>query len=401
MVSSSPPTSTTALAGWRQVVSTDQPVGRTIACSSVVASAPALSTVGTSFTTGLLDPFGVAFSHDGRHVFVDSLITPAMSTTGPSSSRSPSSISVYSATPSGLTHERVGTFATGSLVGMALSPNGRVLAAANDSGASVFSVSRMVQTKFGPPTWLLGSFDSKGQGAIETEFSPDGHFVFVSLENSNEIAVFSLKRALVHGFNPGDLVGFVPLGLAPVGMTVSADGRYLYATSEAATPTGTEGTLSTIEVRMAERDPSRSVLSTVWAGCSPVRVAATGTSVYVTARGSDALVEFSAADLVTDPGSALISQVGVGESPVGLTLVDHHTTLVIADSNRFSVGGATSNLAVVSTKRNASLELLGYVSSGVFPRDMVVSPDGNSLVVSDFSSGDIEDVDLDTLPTAP
>ena len=94
----------------------------------------------------------------------------------------------------------------------------------------------------------------------------------------------------------------------------------------------------------------------------------------------------------------MIGQVQVGESPVGLALVDHNKRIVVADSNRFSVGGATSNLAVVSTSDNGSLRLLGYVGAGGFPRDMAVSPNGKSLIVSDFDSGDIEEIGVSTLP---
>jgi len=384
-----------------QVVESPEPAGHPIACSSAVSPARALSNVQTRNTGGLLDPFGVAISPDSKYAFVDSLITPKISTTGPAPMRSPSGVSVYSFGPSGLVLRRVGTFPNGSLVGMALSPNGRLVAAANDGGASIFSVSRMEQLKSRPSSWLLGSFVSSGQGAIETTFSPDSHYVFVTLEDSDQIAIFNLQKAQRHGFGFADFAGDIPLGVAPVGVATSPNGRYLYATSEAATATDTEGTLTTIDVRRAEHDPSRSVISTVWAGCSPVRVAASSSSVYVTARGSDALVEFSATDLVADPGSAMTGQIAVGESPVGLALVDHDTALVIADSNRFDASGVTSNLAVVALRGTASPKLLGYVTAGAFPRDMTVSPNGNALIASDFDAGVVEELRLNTLPAAP
>jgi DNA-binding beta-propeller fold protein YncE len=129
-----------------------------------------------------------------------------------------------------------------------------------------------------------------------------------------------------------------------------------------------------------------------------VRVVASRSTVYVTARGSDELLEFSARGLMSNPASARIGAVQVGESPVGLALVDHDREIVVADSNRFSVGGATSNLAVVSTSDNGSPRLLGYVRAGGFPRDMSVSPNGSFLIVSDFDSGDVEEIEIPTLP---
>ena len=374
------------------------PTGRDIGCSTAVAAAPILAQVDTRFVTGLLEPFGVAFASDSRHLFVDSLFNPSAGAFNSTPYRDDSGVSLYSADDSALTPLRVGTFPSGSLVGMAVSPNGRTLVAANDSGASVFSVTRVEQPRSSPSSWLRGSFVSKGQGAIEVAFSPDGDYVFVTLEWSDEMAVFNLKKAESNGFGSSDLVGYVPLGVAPVGMAISPNGRYLYATSEAATAVGGEGTLSTIDLRRAEHDPAGSVVSSVWAGCSPVRVAAAKSMVYVTARGSDDVIEFSATGLVATPESAMVGQVQVGESPVGLALVDHNRRIVIADSNRFTVGGATSNLAVVSTSQNGALSLLGYVGAGGFPRDMTVSRNGKSLVVSDFDSGDIEEVVVATLP---
>jgi DNA-binding beta-propeller fold protein YncE len=161
--------------------------------------------------------------------------------------RDESGISEYSISSSGgLASERIGPVSDGPLLGMAVSPNGRELVAAGASGASVFSVSRIEQAGSAPSSWLVGTFTSHGQGAIEAAVSPDGHYVFVSLEDSDQLAVFNLGKAERSGFGHTDLVGYVPMGVAPVGMTISPDGRYLYATSEAATESGTQGTLTTV-----------------------------------------------------------------------------------------------------------------------------------------------------------
>jgi hypothetical protein len=69
--------------------------------------------------------------------------------------------------------------------------------------------------------------------------SPDGGFAFVSLEYSGEIleysgeiAVFNLQRARASHFRTSGFVGDIPMGIAPVGMAVSPNGDWLYATSE-------------------------------------------------------------------------------------------------------------------------------------------------------------------------
>jgi DNA-binding beta-propeller fold protein YncE len=141
--------------------------------------------------------------------------------------------------------------------------------------------------------------------------SSDGRYTFVTLEISDYLAVFDLQKALTGGFGPSDFVGTVPLGIAPVGLAVSPDGRWIYATSQTrkgGTSTGRRaGTLTAISLRRAETKPAAAVVATVPAGCSPVRVitSADGNVLWVTARGSDAVLGFSATRLRADPRHAL------------------------------------------------------------------------------------------------
>ena len=375
-----------------------EPVGQQIGCSTATASAPVLSGVDTHLAINLLTPFGVAFSSDGSHAFVAVLTNQGVQQPLVDAGHADGAIDEYEVNPSGLVSERMGIIGSQEPLGLSLTPNGRYLVAAEGSGAEVFSVARMEDPKGPSSKWALGTFSSRGQGAIETAVSPDGRFVFVSLEDSNELAVFNLARADRQGFSATDLVGYVPMGTAPVGMAISANGRYLYATSEANSSSSTEGTLTTIDLKQAEKDPSRSVVSTVWAGCNPVRVVASPSSVFVTARSSDELLYFSASDLLSNPAAALRAQTQVGEAPVGLALVNGGRLVVVADSDRFPQSGVSSNLAVASVNQNGGLRLLAYLPTGAFPRDMVVSPNGRDLLVSDYASGFVEEVDLATLP---
>jgi DNA-binding beta-propeller fold protein YncE len=251
--------------------------------------------------------------------------------------------------------------------------------------------------------------------------SPDGRFAFVSLEDADQIAVFNLGQALTRGFGASDFVGTIPVGVAPVGLAVSPDGRWLYATSEAAPgappaggtqpsprtqpsggPLGGEGSLTVINLRRAETDPAGSVVSVVEAGCSPVRVitSADGGVVWVTARESDRLLGFSAARLVTDPARSLLASVPVGEAPVGLALVDDGTRIVVGDSNRFQASGASSSLALVSVPAALAGRpaLLGYLAAGGFPREMALEPGGRTLLVANFTSQQLEAVGVAGLP---
>jgi DNA-binding beta-propeller fold protein YncE len=299
---------------------------------------------------------------------------------------------------------------TSQALGEAITHDGRYLLAASASGVLVIGVAR---AEHGSSNAVLGSLTSLtspaaagAAGAIEVAVSRDDRFAFVSLEDSDEIAVFDLNRALTHGFGPADFVGTIPVGEGPVGMAASPDGQWLYATSEVERgmrpSVNVPGTLSVINLHRAETDPAGSVVSTVVAGCGPVRVitSASGSVIWVTARESDALLAFSAARLRSDPARSLIAQLEVGEAPVGLALVSNGRRIVVADSNRFGAPGAASSLAVVSVAAALAGQpaLLGFVGAGQFPREMALEPGGKTLLVTNFGSQQLEAVDVADLP---
>ena len=233
--------------------------------------------------------------------------------------------------------------------------------------------------------------------------TPDGRWAFVALISSVE--VLRLGPALTRGFGPANFVGAIPLGLAPVGMAVSPDGRWLYATSEVAGRNARgQGSLTVISLPRAETDPAASVVTTVAAGCSPVRVitSADGREVWVTARESDDLLCFDAAALRSDPARALVAVVRVGEAPVGLMLVRDGSRVVVADSNRFNATGANSDLSVVNVAAALAGRpaVTGRIPAGQFPREMALVPGGQRLLVSNFASGQVEAVSVPTIPAA-
>jgi 6-phosphogluconolactonase (cycloisomerase 2 family) len=356
-------------------------------CTTAVASAPRLSHVRTALVKADGTPFAVTATPRGGWAFV---------TTGSNFVRVFRTVAFA---PVLVRAVRLPSLADDT-AGAALTPGGRYLVGATDDGLIVLSVARLEHGHRNPIVGTLAG-PRNSSGGIEAAVSPGGRYAFVSLEGSASVVVFNLARALRHGFGRADLAGEIPVGLGPVGLAFSPGGRWLYATSELGRHAQTQGTLTVINVRRAEHDPAQSVVSTVDAGCSAVRVIATGRGVvWVTARGSDALLGFSAAALRADPRRALVAEVRVGEAPVGLALADRAQRIVVADSNRFYVKGAQANLAVVSVpaalaRRRA---VLGYVRSGLFPRQMALEPGGRTLLVANFDSYQLEAVDVADLP---
>jgi len=271
----------------------------------------------------------------------------------------------------------------------------------------VLSVAALQEGGSHPVLGVMQPSGREGGGAIEVIASPDGRYAFVTLEGAGEVAVFDLHRALASGFRGSGFVGYIRVGIAPVGMAISPDGRRLYVTSEieggarlgGPALRGTQGTLTVIDLHRGEVDPASAVVTTVTAGCEPVRVTVSpdGRTVWVTARASDRLLGFDAARLTgSRPGNALVADVPVGEAPVGLALVDGGKLIVVADSNRFDARGAHAALTVVSTTRALAGKsaVLGSLPAGGFPREMSLEPGGDTLLVTNFISGQLEAVDV-------
>ncbi len=390
------------------------------ACSTATAASAGLGSVKTAMVSTRGSPFGVAVTPDGRYGFaaVDGV-----------SGGSAIDVLRMAKTAAGRPVLVRSIPVAGQPLGETITPNGSYLLAADGNGAAVISVAR---AESGAAKTVLGMLDApSGPGpralsasAIEVATSRDGRYAFVTLEYDQRAVVFDLAGAVRHGFSRAAYTGSIPLGRAAVGLAVSPDGRWLYATSEvagaarhpagrtapasgsgpsasASRPGGPAGTLTLINLRQAETDPAHAVVATVTAGCQPVRVITTanGKQVWVTARASDDVLCFAAARLVTDPSHALVAAVRVGEAPVGLTAVRDGTLIVVADSNRFSAPGAHADLTVVDVA--AALDgrpaVVGRIPAGSFPRDMTATANG-TVLVSNFSSGQVEAVDAATIP---
>ena len=356
-------------------------------CSTASAQQPRLAGVRTAMVTDRgSSPFGIVVTPDGRWAFA------ALG----------SSVEAYrigsSLAPVPVRAIRVPATTAAPAFGETLTPDARYLLVAAGTGAAVLSVARAEQ---GDPDALLGTLSDPASagGAIEVAVSPDGDYAFVTEEDAMEAAVFNLHRALTQGFSRQDLVGDIPLGLSPVGLAVSPDGHWLYATSEVAPGRGgNTGTLTVISMARAQTDPAGSVAVTVTAGCNPVRVmtSADGRDIWVTARASDDLLCFSASALRANPAHALLAVVRVGEAPVGLRLVRNGTLIVVADSNRFVVRGATADLSVVNVAAALAGRpaVIGSIPAGLFPREMALVPGGQQLLVTNYASGQLEAVSV-------
>jgi DNA-binding beta-propeller fold protein YncE len=145
------------------------------------------------------------------------------------------------------------------------------------------------------------------------------------------------------------------------------------------------------------------IIAQVKAGCAPARVAVTPDSqkVWVTARQSNVLLGYSASRLASEPAKALIAKVPVGQWPIGIAFVNGGKRIIVSDNDNVKppLQQTGHNLAVVNPAAALAQKpaLLGYINSGLQPREMVVSPDGHYLYVSERGSAKVQVVNLSTI----
>jgi YVTN family beta-propeller protein len=360
------------------------------------------------------NPFQALPSADGCWVFVS---MPG------GSPRAGSQIGVLRRAGGKLQLERVMPI-DGNATGMVLTHDGRTLIVADGQRIAFVDVDKLVKTRSNA---VLGYLDEPGRiGRIYANLTRDDKTLFVADESAQTISVIDLAKIRSSNFHASSIIGKIPTGSLPIALTFSPDESLLYTTSQWApkalnwpaeckregaaagndtTPVNPQGAVLIVDVARAQSDPAHSLIGAVPAGCSAVRLvlSPSGDRAYVTARNSNALLVFDAAKLRSDPGHARIASVTVGTAPVGVAVVDSGRKIIVTNSNRFA--GSSNDrqtLTVVDATKIGSGEsaILGSIPAGAFPREMRVTPDGTTLIVTNFASRSIEVIDVSRLSQA-
>jgi DNA-binding beta-propeller fold protein YncE len=317
----------------------------------------------------------------------------------------------------------------GNATGMTVTHDGKMLIVAAGQRILFVDADKLVSD---PRRAILGYLDEPGRarqlGRIYANTTSDDKTLFVADENAMTITVIDLVRARSNGFKRSAIIGQIPTGRLPIALTFSPDESLLYATSQWApadykwpieckregananpndtTSVNPQGAIHVIDVARAKKDPAHSIVTSIPAGCSAVRlvISPSGDRAYVTARNSNALLAFDTRKFQSDPAHALIGRVPVGTAPVGVAVIDGGNRLLVTNSNRFA-GSADDKqfLTVVdATKIEAGAgAIVGSIAAGAFPREMRVTPDGKTLILTNFLSKSIQAIDLTHLPMEP
>ena len=288
-----------------------------------------------------------------------------------------------------------------SALGEALTPDHKYLLVSGGRGAAVFKVSDLIRRKT-HPLKLLNS--PGGRYAVEVAVTPDGRFAFITLQHSNQVAVFNLSRTLASPAYESAPVRKVEVGPNPIGITAAPDGSYVYVAAGLGDncKTSATGSLVVLDAATAEgKAPGHPITETIHTDTGLARVITSpdGKDVWATTGCGNTLQAYSAARLIHDPMNAQIAQVHVGQAPLGLAIVDQGRRIVVADSDRYHAG-AQANLALIDVSKALAHKpaILGTIKSGKVPRQFALTPDGKTLLVTNTNSENVEALNLGELP---
>ena len=311
----------------------------------------------------------------------------------------------------------------GSPWGMALTHDGRLLIVASDDRVAFIDAARLIA---GAPDAILGYLnDAPMAGRFYANVTADDRWLFLSDESTRAISVVDLVKARASGFDDSAVIGQVPVGRAPIALTFSMDHKFLYTTSQVAPSVYgwppvchapgsdaarqrsnyAEGAVLIVDVSRATHDPANAVVGAVAAGCNPLRLVTSpaGDLAYVSSRTDNVLLAFDTRNLLGDPSHAPIGPVPGGDAPVGVAVLNGGARVAVTNSNRFGNSNAPQYLTIVDTQKISSGEVavLGTVPAGVFPRELRVTGDQRTLLLTNFGSKNLAVIDVARLPLEP
>jgi DNA-binding beta-propeller fold protein YncE len=197
-------------------------------------------------------------------------------------------------------------------------------------------------------------------------------------------------------------------------MAISPDQRFLFVTStESPDPTKStrmcnrtaqvninyrEGVVLVIDVERAKSAPKSAVISEVWAGCLPARLALSpdGNKLYVTAREDNELRIFDTRPIQTGGSPTLVGKMATGNAPVGVVAANGGKRIIVSNSNQFSSDAKRwDSLSVFDVQDgNDTYAMSGTILAGRDPRNLFLGADGRTLLVANRESGSLQIIDL-------
>jgi DNA-binding beta-propeller fold protein YncE len=317
-----------------------------------------------------------------------------------------------------------GKLAVASLLNVPTEPVGVVLTA-DESVVVVAGGSRIYfvdlgELLAGQTGAILGVTEyDRGAGTVSLALSRDERVLFASDEEAGTVTLIDFSAARASRFSSTPVLGRIPVDWGPTVLKMTADGKHVLLPVEAVRrqfkppilcaghPGGEAvnpvGAILSIDVAQASALPVGFAPSRSYAGCSPVRMELSkdGKTAFVTNREENLLRIMDAAKILHGEPDAVVAKVPVGPAPIGIALVDHDRLALVSDSNRWATEQKPQTIEVVDVAGDHRHEpvILGKIPVGVFPRDLAVSRDGRTVIVSNFGSNTLTLLDVSKLRT--
>ncbi|HEY0384000.1 MAG TPA: hypothetical protein VGC72_17535 [Candidatus Elarobacter sp.] len=295
---------------------------------------------------------------------------------------------------------------------MAMTHDESMLIVPDDNFIAFIDVRRAVSGKGDPLLGYIEDVPGDDGGAVYAAVSPDDRYAFISEEQTAKLTVIDLRKLRSSHFAHDSIAAEFLIGNAPVALVFSRDGKYLFATVQSALkryayvktckPEGaprpdaadeSPGSVVTIDVAKAAADPDHAIVSDVVAGCHPVRAALApdGTTLWVTARASNAVLAFSTAKLIAGDATAKLAEIPLGAAPVPVCVTPDGNYVLAGNSNRFGQGRAGDQEVVVVDARSHAIA--GRFHVGKFPRQFTQTRSGSTIFLSNYGSNTVTVID--------
>jgi len=282
--------------------------------------------------------------------------------------------------------------------GEVLSPDGNTLVVTEGTAVEMFDTGKLIRQESSPLLKTLQ--EGHDAGATYAAMSRDGALLFVSDEYAKRVSVFDVASARGGG---KALVNRIAVGLGPVGLATSPDGKWLYATSQVGPPTSggktcapeyseakphAPGLLLRIDIAKTTTDPAHAVAGVLPVGCNPVRVAVSpsGKDLWITARGDGALLRLQPESWTSDNARLQLKAYPVGPSPIGVAVRGDDAQVWVAVSDRFEQQGrgVLTGLAYRPGELDDTNVQLMKTGNIEYPREVAFLHDNRTLTVTLF-----------------
>jgi DNA-binding beta-propeller fold protein YncE len=262
--------------------------------------------------------------------------------------------------------------------GIALTHDGKLLVVAAGTSVLILDVARLIDGRENP---IVGKFDAEEGKFVQSVYANvtrDDKLLFVSQEGARAITVIDLERARANGFKADAILGTIPVGDAPIALTFSPDGKWLYTTSESASPDWKWPRACKPEGPLPAPQQLAAMKTAAETNLARLQTQLASASAQGKAQLQESIAELQAAIRSFDEA---------GRDPSGVPLISPEGAVVVVD--------------VARARTDRQHAVVAHVPAGCSAVRMAMSPDGGRIYVTARNNNAVEVFDTAKLISDP